>query len=103
MRKSVRLLAIAAAAVALCSLACSGGTRMSWPSTIDCRPSRRNWRRIVIRSSGWALRIRNSPLVAAASAMKLATSMWSGHTRCSAPESLSRPCSVITFEPMPSI
>ena len=47
--------------------------------------------------------MRNSPLVAAASAMKLATSMWSAQIRCSAPPSLSRPCTVITFEPMPSI
>ena len=57
----------------------------------------------MIRSSGSASRIRSSPLVAAASAMKLATSMWSGQIRCSAPPSLSRPCTVITFEPMPSI
>ena len=35
--------------------------------------------------------------------MKLATSMWSAQTRCSAPPSLSRPCTVITFEPTPSI
>ena len=35
--------------------------------------------------------------------MKLATSMWSAAIRCEAPPSLSRPCTVITFEPMPSI
>ena len=35
--------------------------------------------------------------------MKLPTSMWSGQMRCSAPPSLSRPWTVITFEPMPSI
>src|SRR5256885_2504122 len=34
-------------------------------------------------------RMRSSPLVAAASAMKLAISMWSGETSCSVPESLS--------------
>ena len=34
--------------------------------------------------------------------MKLATSMWSGPIVCSAPPSLSRPWTVITFEPMPS-
>ena len=35
--------------------------------------------------------------------MKLATSMWSAQMRCSAPPSRSRPWTVITFEPMPSI
>ena len=35
--------------------------------------------------------------------MKLATSMWSAQTRCSAPPSLSRPWTVITLEPIPSI
>ena len=41
-------------------------------------------------------------LLAAASAMKLATSMWSEHTSCSAPPRRSRPWTVITFDPMPS-
>ena len=34
--------------------------------------------------------------------MKLPTSMWSAEIVCSAPPSLSRPWTVITFEPIPS-
>ena len=70
---------------------CSGGTSTSLPSTIDCRPRRLNWRRIITRSSGSTSRTRSSPFVAAATALKLATSMWSGQTRCSAPPRRSRP------------
>src|ERR671937_344388 len=46
--------------------------------------------------------MRSSPAVAAASAMKLATSMWSGQIACMAPPNESRPCTVIMLEPIPS-
>ena len=56
----------------------------------------------MIRSAGSTSRIRSSPPVAAASAMKLPTSMWSGEIVCSAPPRLSAPLTVITLEPIPS-
>ena len=46
--------------------------------------------------------MRSSPPVAAASAMKLPTSMWSAEIVCSAPPRRSRPWTVITLEPIPS-
>src|SRR4051794_21459083 len=47
--------------------------------------------------------MRISPRVAAASAMKLPISMWSGPIRKSAPPSCSAPCTISWFEPMPSM
>ena len=55
------------------------------------------------RSKGSISRIRSSPPVAAARAMKLAISMWSGVTLWSAPPSFSWPSTIITLEPIPEI
>ena len=54
-------------------------------------------------SSGTQSRIRSSPPVTPASAMKEAISMWSGETACSQPPRLPMPWTYMTFEPMPSI
>src|SRR4051794_15314641 len=54
-------------------------------------------------SSATHPRMRSSPPVTPASAMKDAISMWSGETACSQPPSSRMPWTYMTFEPMPSI
>ena len=76
---------------------------MSPPSQLDSSPRRLKTRQIIRMSSGTQSRIRSSPPVTPASAMKEAISMWSGETECSQPPRLPMPWTYMTFEPMPSI
>src|SRR4051795_8976490 len=76
---------------------------MAESSQRERRPSRANTSRIIRRSSGTQLRIRSSPPVTPASAMKEAISMWSGETVCSHPPSRATPWTCMTLEPIPSI
>src|SRR3954449_10037038 len=73
------------------------------PSQCECSPRRSKTRQIIRMSSGTQSRMRSSPPVTPASAMKEAISMWSGETACSQPPSTRMPWTYMTFEPMPSI
>src|SRR5580704_5892473 len=79
------------------------GTITSAPRTSVRRPSRSNTSRIIRRSSVTVSLMMSSPPVTPASAMNEPISMWSGAMPWVQPRRLPTPCTVITFEPMPSI